>query len=89
MTINVSRHSCFLPLLINLLRKCMVCMVKKSRESFWCFRGPGVEFFSFRCHFELVLGALQRRDLNYYTVVSMLIHAEAFTTTTAYTDPTW
>jgi hypothetical protein len=25
-------------------------MVKKSRESFWCFRGHGVELFSFRCH---------------------------------------
>jgi hypothetical protein len=23
-------------------------MVKKSRESFWCFRGHGVEFFKYQ-----------------------------------------
>ena len=33
----------------------MVCMVKKSRESFWCFRGHGVEFFSFRCHLVFII----------------------------------
>ena len=27
-------------------------MVKKSRESFWCFKGHGAEFFSLRCHLE-------------------------------------